>query len=242
MAMYAHLVVAALTVALPAAAVADATTTQGVSEPGDGYLHAVVQAWTEKSPVGSLRAMTLPENDVELRIWTGFNALGTWAHVLRRRNGEWTVSAIHIDRYYAGASNAIAAREGILPPCIVDEMKSRCVVETTYDAQDRPLDYVLECAQEEQPGQPDDQAEMAGLWDSLIALGLLSLPPTIERKRDWVSTGGHFYVIEVRTGNRYRATVTEYAGDSPIDAKIHRILRAFDDALGTDTLYRGYER
>lgn len=38
----------------------------------------------------ALRTTDLPEDDIEIRLWSGFGLFGTAGHVIRRREGTWT--------------------------------------------------------------------------------------------------------------------------------------------------------
>jgi hypothetical protein len=220
-----------------AVAFAGSAFAQSYSEPSRSFLHQIVQEWTEKSAVGNLRTATFSDDEIELRIWAGFGLRGSYGGILHRQGGTWTASHLELNRYTAGATNEIAVRDGLLPPTIVEEMESRCVIETLQDSDGSPLEYSLSCAHA-RPSSISTSQQLAELWEMLVGLGILTLPPTIER--DWIMMDGHSYVIEVRVGSQYRATVTEHADETPVDEQIHQIVMAVDLVLNT-LLYGGYE-
>ena len=224
--------------ALLGALLASTSLAQHYSEPNENYLHEIVQEWAGKTSQGNLRTTRLAENDLELRIWAGFGLVGTTGAILRRRDGEWSASRIFVERYFAGATEEIARREGLLPPCIVESMRSRCTVQATESVDGDVLDYDLQCAETDPVTMEEAQRSLGELWDDIKRLGVLELPPTIER--DWVMLDGHSYVIEVRAGEAYRATVVEHAHDTDVDKQIHQIVVAMDTVLNTD-LYGGPE-
>src|SRR5438128_9284120 len=73
------------------------------------------EAIDERAKVGnlkSLRAVALPNNDLEVRVWHGFGLTALEGFVLSRANGQW--SAIHLD----GVTRRVASSESKnnLPP------------------------------------------------------------------------------------------------------------------------------
>ncbi len=219
-----------LSIALAVAA-SGVSQAQSYSEPENNYLHEIVQKWTEHTSVGNLRDAKFDDTDIEVRIWAGFGLRGSSGAVLRRTGDKWSVIILDLDRYFAGGSNEIAAEEGLLPPCIVDAMRDRCVIETSFDSDGNPEFYGLDCVLITPSPRHNVQQALAELWSSLESLGVRELPLTIER--DWVMMDGHSYVIEVRVGSSYRATVTEHAYETEADEQIHKIVMAFDSVLDT---------
>lgn len=216
-------------------------TAQEYSEPADNYLHEVVQEWSNKSKIGSLRDAEFAEDEKEVRFWSGFGLTGTVGDSLSWRDGMWVVSQGFVMRYQVGATNEIAAKQDMLPPCVLEEMSRRCVVQRTLGMDRKPHDYALDCAIMDRGRPENNQKPLAELWDELTALGLLSLPPFVERDPSVVVLDGLSYVIEVRVGDSYRATVIRQDYEHPVDKQVHRILKAFDAAVGTELIPYGYD-
>lgn len=214
---------------------------QDYSEPADNHLHEVVQEWSKKSKIGSLRDAEFAEGEKEVRIWSGFGLMGTVGDALSWRDGMWVVSKGFIMRYRVGATNEIAAKGGMLPPCVLEEMSRRCVVRRTLGMDRQPHDYALDCAIMGLGRPENNQKPLGALWDELTALGLLALPPSVERDPSVVVVDGLSYVIEVRVGGSYRATVIRQDYEHPVDKQVHRILKAFDAAVGTELVPYGYD-
>ena len=70
--------------------------------PKDGWEPIFFEAINERAEIANLktlRAGTLPENDLEVRVWHGFGLTALEGFVLKRAAGEW--SAIHLDGIHA---------------------------------------------------------------------------------------------------------------------------------------------
>ncbi len=217
-------------------------TAQEYSEPADNYLHEVVQEWSQKSKIGCLRDATLGDGEMELRIWSGIGLTGTVADFLSGRDGTWGVSSIYVESFFVGATNEIAAKEDLLPPCVLNEMSKRCILETMLDMNGDPLEYQLDCAMVSYSGREKNQEQLAALWDRLVKLDLLELPPSVERDPYVVVADGLGYVIEVRVGDSYRATVIRHDNEHPVDKQVHKILKAYDAVVGTEIYPYEYDR
>jgi len=63
------------------------------------------------------------------------------------------------------------------------------------------------------------------VWANLVAIGMLTLPTSVPRK--WMMLDGHTYVLEVRVGQFYRASVIEdlEKPEVPADATIRQLAR-----------------
>jgi hypothetical protein len=63
------------------------------------------------------------------------------------------------------------------------------------------------------------------VWANLVATGMLTLPTNVPRK--WMMLDGHTYVLEVREGQFYRASIIEdlEKPEVPADATIRRLAR-----------------
>jgi hypothetical protein len=65
-------------------------------------------------------------------------------------------------------------------------------------------------------------ADYEAFWQNLKQNGLLELPPQVPRK--WMMVDGHTYVVEVRRGSDYRASVIENTKpESRADTLVQRL-------------------
>ncbi|HKG92741.1 MAG TPA: hypothetical protein VKA84_12645 [Gemmatimonadaceae bacterium] len=181
-------------------------------QPGD-YLLSITEQWGRESPLGDLRQRALPPGDIEARLWGGYGLVGTSGLVLRRRQGQWsawraqvhscrmyipipvgdTMSAASSRRYEAEARAHCGEGRG-------DTLRAAVVISADTLAL-LPLSP---------PADADD------VWRGAVARGVLTLPPRVPRR--WMRSDGFTYVLEVRQGDEYRASVIEHTDPPESDA------------------------
>ena len=199
-----------------------------VSAPADDYLLEITQEWGARSALGDLRLRAMGPHDIELRLWGGYGLAGTYGTVLRRTDGRWsgwlaithrcsvwlplatgdTLSEASIRRYQAQARGDCSNAPGdILPARVIytDSLGIRSL-----------------------PGDPD----LETAWRDAVAAGVSTLPGEVPRS--WVRLDGHTYVVELRTGDEYRASVIEHTDPPATDAdrKVQDLYRAVHRRLG----------
>jgi len=140
-------------------------------------------------------------NDLEVRLWGGYGLGGTTGLIVRKAGGRWfvwqadvhtcrlivpmavgdTLSDESIKRYEAAARrNCNTSGEDAGRVISVDTLELRSIT---------------------------GLGDLAAMWRTAVDEGLLSLPPEIPRK--WMMDDGYTYVVEVRRGDEYRASVIE---------------------------------
>ena len=197
----AHLFAALLLLQAPATATGQATH---ISAPPRETLLSFVYEWSEESALHNLRTLSMGPDDVEVRFWQGFGLAGTWATVLRRRAGQWQAWRAQVQRCFA-----------MLPPAVADTMSQR--TRASYRRQARracrdpradTLAVALMLSADPVALYPLGAGDYEAFWQGLKAQGILELPPSVPRT--WLMLDGHTYVVEVRRGGDYRASVIEH--------------------------------
>lgn len=177
-----------------------------VSAPPEPSLLNITGQWSRASNLGDLRERHADRDYRELRVWLGFGlTTETQAVILRRSNNHWS------------AFFARVMRCEMQIPRSVGDTASRATIER-YNAEARK--HCGTSVADVAPGSqvittdtllvaplsvPDSTIEAA--WTAAVRAGLLQLPPRVARSTsmDDVAT----FVIELRTGNDYRASAIE---------------------------------
>ena len=177
-----------------------------VSAPPEPSLLNITRQWSRASSLGDLRELRTDGDYRELRIWLGFGlTTETQGFILRHANSHWsaffarvmrcemqiprtvgdTASRATMERYNAAARQHCGTS--------VADVAPGSQVITTDTLLVAPLSL------------PDSTIEAA--WTASVHAGVLQLPPRVARSTslDDVAT----FVIELRTGNDYRASAIE---------------------------------
>jgi hypothetical protein len=194
-----------------------------ISAPERNYLLEITQRWAAESPLGSLPLIPMGDSDVEFRVWGGYGLTGTSGVVLRRIAGRWrgwetSVVQCAIDVASPIADTASAATESLY----IARARRRCgtsVGDTRFSFSQYQAD-TLSLA-------PLTDTGLEAAWVKAVASGVRELPPRVPRQ--WVMLDGFTYVIELREGNSYRASVIEAVGKPEGDAD--RAVKAVYDAV-----------
>ena len=209
---------AALVLASAPAAAQAAT----VLAPERDYLLEVAREWARESPLGDLRARPMGPGDVELRLWGGFGLGGTSGVVLRREAGRW--SAWRAEFWPCRLSLSMSAYDALstVPPDRYRaEVRRRCgeLVRDTLPPETVVLSDTLALL-------PLPPGRAAAAWEGAVRAGVLRLPPAAPRG---LMQDGHTYVVEVRRGGEYRASVI--APIPPLAAEADRLVQAVDSVV-----------
>lgn len=177
-----------------------------VSAPPEPSLLNIIGQWSRASSLRDLRELRAGGDYQELRVWLGFGLTSeTQGLVLRRANKQWS------------AFFARVMRCEMQIPRTVGDTASRATMER-YNAEARQ--HCGTSVADVAPGSqvittdtllvarltvPDSTIEAA--WTAAVHAGALQLPPRVARSTslDDVAT----FVIELRTGNDYRASAIE---------------------------------
>lgn len=193
----------ALGVSVSHAALAQARV---LSAPPEPSLLNITRQWSRASSLGDLRELRTEPDYRELRVWLGFGlTTETQGIIVRRANNHWS------------AFFARVMRCEMQIPRTVGDTASRATMER-YNAQARQ--HCGTTVADVSPGSqvittdtllvaalnlPDTTIE--GAWTAAVRAGVFQLPPRVARSGSMDDAAT--YVIELRSGNDYRASAIE---------------------------------
>jgi hypothetical protein len=208
-----------------------------VSAPPEPSLLNITRQWSRASTLGDLRELAPDASRLELRVWGGFSLSSpTQGVVLRRTGGRWSAFLARVVRCEIQIPRSVgdtASRTTMQR--YTAEARRHCgttVAEVTAGSQVLATDTLLVA--------PLDVAEglIGETWAAAERAGALDLPGRVERNRvvDDVFT----YVVEVRRGDDYRASVIEHIERPEIraDQQIRDIYAAVNRLLAPDQVLR----
>lgn len=194
----------ALTVLLSQAGSAQARV---VSAPPEPSLLVLTGAWTRASMLGDLRELKTDRDDLELRVWGGFGlTTNTQGVILRRSGGRWSAFLARVLRCEIQISKSVAdtasrrTTQGYLA-----EARRKCgtpVADVGPGARILTTDSLVV----DRLDVADSTSQRA--WAAAERAGVFELPGHIERNR--AIEDAFMYVVELRRGNEYRASVIEH--------------------------------
>ena len=195
-----------------------------LSEPPDPSLLAGTRSLSRRAVLGDLRERPDSPGYVELRVWGGYGLTETQGVILRREHGEWTAllarevrCSIQIPIPVGDTASEATVRD------YVTRARRRCgahVGDVSQGARIISADTLTVEAIDVSPRMIERS------WKDAIHVGLLSLPPRVERS--WTMFDGFTYVIEWRRGNEYHASEIEHLErpEVPADAVVKRVYAA----------------
>jgi hypothetical protein len=195
------LIAVLLLVSSPSAAKAQATH---LMVPARNTLLRFTQGWGRESALGDLTMVPMAATDLEVRFWGGYGLVGTSAVVLRRTGGVWQAWRAEVQP--CPVRLPISIGDTITAPALApyrEQARATCG--------DRSRDTLSAAAvfMADTVGlYPLDEGDYEAFWQELKSEGILELPPKV--RRSWMMLDGHTYVVEVRRGNDYRASVIEH--------------------------------
>lgn len=177
-----------------------------VSAPPEPSLLNITRQWSRASSLGDLREMRTDADYRELRVWLGFGLTSeTQSVILRRTNGHWSAFFARVMRceiQIPGPVGDTASRATMQRYSA--EARQHCgqtVPDVTPGARVLTTDTLLVAPL----NLPDSTIEAA--WTAAVRAGLSQLPPRVNRTGS-VEDAATF-VIELRSGNDYRASTIE---------------------------------
>jgi hypothetical protein len=182
------------------------TQARVLSAPPEPSLLNITRQWSRASSLGDLRELRTEPDHRELRVWLGFGlTTETQGVILRRANGHWSAFFARVMRCEMQIPRSVGdtASRATMQHYNA-EARQHCgttVSDVSPGAQVITTDTLLVAAL----NLPDSTIEAA--WTAAVRAGVSQLPSRVERSQslDDVAT----YVIELRTGNDYRASAIE---------------------------------
>lgn len=177
-----------------------------VSAPPEPSLLSITRQWSRASSLGDLRELRTDSDYRELRVWLGFGlTTETQGFVLRRAKGRWSALFARVMRCEIQIPRSVGdtASRATMEHYNA-EARKRCgttVADVSPGSQVVTTDTLLIAALT----LPDSTIEAA--WTAALRAGASELPPRVARSGavDDVAT----FVIELRSGNDYRASAIE---------------------------------
>ena len=159
---------------------------------GEFPLVDVTRNWGKQSGLNDLRESLIPNEDLELRFWAGFGLEGTRGIILRRSNNIWQAISLNVETF----EHLMTKRESDSLALI-----NRHFAALVAANKQQGFDSIYISLDSLRFSEPTCIPNYATLWDSLLTVGILTLP---NRSFPSSSTDGHTYVLELRTGSNYR--------------------------------------
>ena len=178
-----------------------------LSAPPEPSLLNITRQWSRASTLGDLRELRTSADYRELRVWGGYGlTTETQGVVLRRANGQWSAFLARVMRCEIKIPRVVgetASRATMQR--YTDEARHQCGVklrDVGPGSQIITTDSLLVDSLSI-PGPTIDEA-----WNAALGAGVFQLPGHVERQP--AIDDAFMYVIEVRSGNDYRASAIEH--------------------------------
>lgn len=198
--------------------------------PKNNYLLEVSQNWGVNSDFGSLPKKNIGENDLELRIWSGFGIRGDYGAIINRTNGNWKAYSIEV-RTCEVLSHKKEVSDSLKRLVTVDKSLTEqinCNIESEEDL----VNEIWQFTDSLFVAEIQTNANFKNLWKKIKDEGVLSLPSEVERTNFGID--GHSYVLELKIGETYHAYVVENAQPQyESDEQVRQIVKSIDKFLNT---------
>jgi len=200
------------------------------SAPPEPSLLNVARPWSRASSLGDLRELKTASDHIELRVWGGFGlSTETQAVVIRRVGTQWSAFLARVMRceiQIQRSAGDTASRETMQR--FIAEARRNCGKSLQNVGAGTQI-VTAETLLVARLSVPDSTIERA--WNAAVRAGALQLPARVERDRPMED--GFTYVVELRRGDDYRASVIEHveppAGDA--DRRIRDVYAAVNQLL-----------
>jgi hypothetical protein len=207
-----------------------------VSAPPEPSLLNITRGWSRASSLGDLRELKTASDYVELRVWGGFGLkTETQAVVIRREGTQWSAFLARVMRceiLIPRSAGDTASRE-TMQRFVADARRNcgKALNDVGAGAQIVTAETLLVA----RVSAPDSLIEHA--WSAAVRAGVVQLPPRVD---DRAIDDAFTYVVELRRGNEYRASVIEHVVPPVADAdrRIREIYAAVNQLLRPEQVLR----
>jgi hypothetical protein len=187
-----------------------------ISSPKGNSLLSITQEWSAGSLLGNLVDLHAGPGDREVRLWTGYGVTTTRGVILRQEAGEWSGWTASVVRCFVIVPLSIADTLGP-----ASEARYRAQARAHCGEKSAPEGRVFE-ADTVQLKKVKLSAAPDSIWQAMIRAGLMEIPPMVDRQ--WIMEDGTTFVLEVRVGPNYRASVIELT--TPPETETDRRIQA----------------
>jgi hypothetical protein len=178
-----------------------------LSAPPEPSLLNITRQWSRASALGDLRELRTGSEYRELRVWGGYGlTTETQGVVLRRANGQWSAFLARVMRCEIKIPRVVgetASRATMQH--YTDEARHQCGIKLR-DVGPGSQIITTDSLLVDSLGVPGPTIEEA--WNAAVRAGVFQLPGHVERQP--AIDDAFMYVIEVRSGNDYRASAIEH--------------------------------
>lgn len=194
----------------------------------DRFLLRITQEWPEGSPLGTTLGLQLSTNDIELRVWSGYGITGTRGIILRRIDGTWRGWSAIVHRCSSFVPIPVADTASAATLAAFRERARR---ECGGAPRGPPVPARVFTVDTLETKVLGPEVRIADAWDRAVNAGVLELPPQIQRT--WMMADGFTYVVELRRGSTYRASVIEHVNPPEVEAdrQVQAVYRAVTSLL-----------
>lgn len=204
-----------------------------VSAPPEPSLLNITEQWSRASSLGDLRELRVSPDHLELRVWGGFGlSTQTQAVVLRRDNGQWSAFLARVMRCEIQISRDVAdtASRATMQRYTADARRQcgTSVRDVSPGARIITTDSLVVDSLHVSP------STIEAAWAAAVRAGALQLPGRVERNRS--IDDAFMYVVELRKGDDYRASMIEHVEhpETPADQQVRDIYAVVNGVLSPD--------
>jgi hypothetical protein len=201
------------------------------SAPTDNYLLRITQDWGRESFLGDTRKLNLAPDDAELRVWGGYGLTATRGVVMRRIQDVWRGWAAEVHT----CSLAVPIPVGDTASDVTAAaFRARARRECGRGHKDTLSAASIFSVDTLEVYEIRDAPGMGRAWEAAVKAGIFALPPQVKRAG---MLDGFVYVIELRHGSSYRASVIdlvekpEFEADRQVQAIYRAVAPLLDAAL-----------
>ena len=208
-----------------------------VSAPPEPSLLNITRHWSRPSNLGDLREIRTGRGYLELRVWGGYTlTTGTQGVVLRRTDGRWSAFLARVLRCAMQLpSNVSDTASPATMQRYRAEARRQCGT-TLHEVGAGARILTSDSLVVEPLSVPE--AAIEGAWTAAVRAGAFELPGRVRRTgaMDDVFT----YVVELRSGDEYRASMIEHVErpETRADQQIKDVYAAVSRVLKPEQMVR----
>jgi hypothetical protein len=197
----------------------------------------LTRQWSRASALGDLRELRAGSDHRELRVWGGFGlTTQTQAVVLRGANGHWSAFLARVLRCELQIPKTVAdtASRATMQQYAV-EARRQCGVPLRNVGPGAHI-ITTDSLVVDSLSVPEPTIEEA--WTAAVRAGVFQLPGRVERGQPMDDV--FMYVVELRSGNEYRASAIEHVErpETQADQQVKDVYAAVNRLLNDDQVLK----
>lgn len=204
-----------------------------VSAPPEPSLLNITRQWSRASSLGDLRELRVAPDHLELRVWGGFGlSTQTQAVVLRRANAQWSAFLARVMRCEIQIPKDVAdTASRATMQRYTAEARRQCgtsIRDVGPGARIITTDSLVVDTLQVSPSM------IEAAWTAAVRAGALQLPGRVDRHRS--IDDAFMYVVELRMGDDYRASMIEHLEhpETPADQQVKDVYAAVNNVLSPE--------